>query len=253
MSSAVSWSYTQARLQARYGDYLDEHTWQQLQGAIELPAYLDRARSTGLRQWVANFCATSPVHELELGLRHHWRTTVDEVARWSPSPWRPAVRWVRYLVDLPALAYLWQGGPAPAWMTQDPILRPCLQAPGSQHADSLGELAALQSAVKAGEPLVVAWEREWRRRWPRLGATEAAQLDDLAALLRSHHDVFSSAMPRDTWTLRADLRDRLRSRFRRYHQQPGAAFSYIALVALALERLRAGLVSRALFSRPEGL
>jgi hypothetical protein len=250
MSAAVAWSYTQARLQARYGDYLDEHAWQQLQGAMEFPAYLDRAQSTGLRRWVASFCATSPVHELELGLRHHWHATVDEVARWSPSPWRPALLWVRHLVDLPAWAYLRQGHPALPWMHQDPALRPYLESPGVQRGTGLDELAAWASAGKAAQQPVTAWEQEWRRRWPRSSAAAAAQLDELGALLESHRDAFSSALPQEAWALRADLQDRLRARFRRYQQQPGAAFSYLALVALELERLRAELVSRALFSRP---
>ena len=69
-------------------------------------------------------------------------------------------------------------------------------------------------------------------------------------MIRSH----ASAFPRSgeaAWPLRRDLRERLRLGFHRLPLQPAAAFYYLALLALDLERLRAALMERALFDAAE--
>jgi hypothetical protein len=53
------------------------------------------------------------------------------------------------------------------------------------------------------------------------------------------------------WSLRRELRERLRLEFHRLPLEPLTAFAFLALVALDLERLRAALMERALFDLRE--
>ena len=56
----------------------------------------------------------------------------------------------------------------------------------------------------------------------------------------------------DVQGLRAILDQSLTAAFRRHSQQPAAIFCHLGLVALDLERLRGGLVRRAVFPRRQG-
>lgn len=64
----------------------------------------------------------------------------------------------------------------------------------------------------------------------------AARAAHLAAFTRAHAD--------DAWALRETFQQRLEVLFRRHSLTSGAAFAYLALVALDLERLRAEVVHR---------
>jgi hypothetical protein len=253
VSSGAGFGYVQARLQARYGRHPDEATWDHLHGAVELASFLDRARGTNLAPWVANFCTTSSVHEMESGLRSQFRALIDEVTGWCPREWRATVRWVKCLLDLPALYYIMQGRPAFGWMRDDPGLQPYVieDAAARRRALSRLDAAPLLDAFEAGKPLMLAWIDEWRSRWPGARARERAQLEELTGSLLAHLRTFASAPPGQGWSARKELRKRVQLSFRRYLLQPAAAFSYLALVALDLERLRAELVSRELFQRSE--
>jgi hypothetical protein len=200
------------------------------------------------------FCGTSSVHAIELGLREQLRRLIEEVAGWLPQAWAPAVRWPRVLIDLPALTHLMQGYPVPAWMHQDPALKDFSVDDAAERRAALarGGMAALVSAWEAGEPLSLAWLQEWQRRWPETSADEAARLNELAALLRQHLEAFASVPRERSWEERRVLRNRLKLTFRRDFLQPAAAFAYLAIAALDLERLRAALVSRVLFATREG-
>jgi hypothetical protein len=248
MSSSAAFAYMQARLQARLGETLDTAGWAALASAVHLTTFLERARETRLRPWVAGFSASSSVHEIESGLRGQLRRLIDEVAGWLPGDWAAATRWVKILVDLPAWTYLMRGEPVLAWMRDDPVLGDlAIDDPiGRRQALMQGEAGLLVRAWEAGEPLHLTWLREWRRRWPPTTQGEAARLNQLVALL----DAQLKALM--TWEQRRALRARLVHALHQGLLQPAAAFAYLAIVALDLERLRAELVSRALFSCREG-
>jgi hypothetical protein len=115
-----------------------------------------------------------------------------------------------------------------------------------------GALVPQGVAAAAGseQDWVSTWAQEWRRLWPPCSGAFLAHLDGLAALIRSH----VSAFPRSgeaAWPLRRELRERLRLDFHRLPLQPAAAFSYLALLALDLERLRGALMDRTLFDQGE--
>jgi hypothetical protein len=243
--------YAQARLSARNGERPDEAEWRHLEVVRELRAALDTAQRTRLRRWTAGITPQDGVHEIEATLRRHWRRLVAEVAGWMPAEWRAAVAWCGALADLPPLQYLARGGPVLAWMRDDPIYRDLRadQARAGTQRRVTGPLAPLQSAWANPERFLAAWRVEWVRRLPHGTLAGTPLLERLATGLEEHRAVFGAAAPSEGRALRRALQLRLASLFRRAMLDPAAAFVFLALSALDLERLRGELVQRAAFPR----
>lgn len=253
MNGLASFAYSQTRLQARHGARPDAATWRRLEGIGDLLHFLQSARTTGLRPWVLHFSARTGIHAMELSLRQQLRRDVADVAGWQPVAWRKPVLWVQRLLDLPALQHLLLGERAPAWMRDDPVLKPFATDNLRARLEALQEsdFAPLVQAWQAGRPLLDGWQRRWHGLWPRISSTVAAPLERLEARLQRH-----------LGSLRADggiehsqqtcqrLAETLVYEFRRYTHQPAAAFLHLALIALDFERLRAALVRRTLFGGP---
>jgi len=246
--------YTQARIQARYGQLPAEPVWLQLASATAMGAYLEGARGTVLAPWVANLSGVSDVHDVEHSMRGTLAATIEEVARWMPEPWRLAMLWLLWIVYLPALRHLLEGGPVLRWMGEGHRLRPYLHPETVARRQPMVQAGAgpLVEAWELGRPLEAAWLEAWCGRWPPCGGRCAAPLTRLTEMLKAHARGFASLRPDQTWSSRQSLRQALRHFFRRHALQPAAAFSYLALVALDLEHLRAELTRRALFAPPEG-
>jgi len=250
VSGALGFGYAQARLQARCADLPGEDDWQRLAGARTLGSFLEDARQGALRGWVKGFSAVSDAHDLDRGLRAIWLESVDETARWMPGPWRAAVAWLRWLPLLPLLAHAGRSGSLPPWVEGDPLLR------GLRGPD--GVLMAPALAAAGGGPLLVpadqlggAWDAHWRSLWPACGQRAREGLDRLAAILLRHLRSFVEARGDAPWPMRHELRGHFQLHLHRAVLQPASAFAYLGLLALDLERLRAALMDRALFSRPE--
>lgn len=220
--------YAQARMQARHGARPDEAAWQRLGGQSGFAAYLAAARASSLAGWLAGIGDDAGPHEIELALRLRWREAVQETARWLPAEWADAVRWCALLVDLPARSWLAGGGEPPAWAERDPVLAACLGAPES-----------LLPATLA------AWQSAWRQRWPT-GGEDARRLGAIAAGVAAHLARFAELPPAAAGDARRALARDARHWFRRHAQSPAAAFAYLLLLALDLERLRGELLLRAL-------
>lgn len=241
--------YVQARMQARYSWRPSETVWTQLDAAHGFQAYLAGARMTVLEPWVENLSAGSDVHDVEHSIRGTLYTNVHTVARWVPGPWTATVIWLQWLAYLPALHYLLEGGPLLAWMREGHRLRPFLEDSPEARKEAL--------VAAGGAPLVAAWESRrgllagwldgWRASWPRDCSEHLAALQALADLMVAHVRHFSAVSPDTAWSGRHSLSRRLELAFRRHALAPAAVFAYLALLALDLERLRGGLVKRALF------
>ncbi|WP_137893146.1 hypothetical protein [Ramlibacter sp. 2FC] len=252
MSALVDFAYAQARIQARYGERPQPQVWQQLDGVADFALYLEQARGTPLRPWVASLAPSTPVHELESRLRAVLRALIDEVAGWLPREWGPAVRWTAQLACLPVAQQLARGAEPRPWMRRDDSLAPWLSAsPEGPDGRPAGPMARLrQAARQEGGWLPDAWLAEWRGLWPLMDPGQRRSLERLAQLIRSHLLGFARMAPERAWELRRALQQTLQRWFRGAAFEAAAAFIYLALVALDLERLRAALVGRALY--PQG-
>lgn len=249
MSAPAAFGYVQARVQARLAGLPREGDWQRLEATRSFSAFLEESRTTALKPWVVGLSGTSDAHDIDRGVRAIFRAEVDAAARWVPDAWRAAVRWVQWLPQLPALAQGLRAGRAPEWMARDPFLAGLVGAQGELDRAALqaAGLGLLVEAAAEGRDLAEVWIVEWRGRCPSVRRRFRESLDRLAATLLDHQRQFFAAAPDRTWPLRRDLDHRLRHLFHVFLLQPAGLFAYLALVAVELERLRAALVSRALF------
>lgn len=249
MSTPAAFGYVQARAQARLAGLPREIDWQRLEATRSLSAFLEEARTTALKPWVAGLSGASDAHDIDRGVRAIFRVEVDAAVRWVPDPWRAAVRWVQWLPQLPALGQGLRTGRAPDWMARDPFLAPFVGAHGDLDRTALrvAGLGVLLGAAAEGRDLGEAWLDGWRGLCPSVRRRFREGLDRLAATLVEHQRLFLATAPDRTWPLRRELDHRLRHLFHVFLLQPAGLFAYLALVAIELERLRAALVSRALF------
>jgi len=250
MTGNCRFAYAQARVQARFSRLPAEAEWQRLAAARTLAVFLEEARAGGLRDWIKGFSNQSDSHDLEAGVRNLFRETVAEVAGWVPTPWRESLLWVGWLPLLPLLGHLARGGGLPPWVVRDPFLRPLRVEGGGLDPGRLGRAGAGPLAPLPPDPVGV-WEAEWARRRPACGRTPARHLDELVRLLREHTVAFRAAPPETAWELRKGLRALAARLFHRRLLQPVGPFLFLLLTALDLERLRAELVTRAVFASGE--
>jgi hypothetical protein len=243
-----SFAYAQARVQARYGALPLEADWRRISGIRGLGAWLEEARGGPLRDWVKGFSAASDVQDIEAGVRKLLLGEVDAVARFVPSPWRGAIHWTRWLPLLGSLEHLHAGAEVPRWARRIPCVARLLDDDGRPQPRSIQQagLAPLLRTESA-RPMDALWCEGWRACWPRVSAAVRSDLDLLAGRIGAHLIAFRRASPARAWTLRQELRERLRSDFHRLGLSPAAPFVYLALVGLDCERLRRALLDRALF------
>jgi len=250
MTAPIPFSYVQARAQARLAGLPRESDWQRLEATRGLSAFLEEARGTALKGWVVGLSGASNAHDIDRGIRAVYRTEIETAARWVPDRWAPSVLWVQWLPHLQTIGEALRRGRAPDWMASDPSLAAYLGAHGELDRAALqaAGLGPLVDAVAEGADPAEAWRDVWHRRWPRPTRAVRRNLEHLTAALLDHHRLFQAAAPDRTWPLRRELEQRLRHLFHVYLLQPAGLFVYLALVAVGLERLRAALVSRALFA-----
>jgi hypothetical protein len=244
-----SLEYAQARLSARHGQRPDELAWRRIEHLRELPALVDAARMSALGVWLGGIDPTSTPHQVERILRGHWRNLVAEVAAWMPEDWQAAVRWCAVATDLPVVQHLARGEASPPWMADDAVYRELgeREAAGFGAAPAEGLFAPLRAAWPDPVRVGSAWLAEWRRRAPARAGDDVTLLDELARVLQRHLAAFHDPAVRDGWPLRRALEARLTLLFRRAMLDPAAAFIFLAMAALDLERLRGELVRRAAF------
>jgi hypothetical protein len=274
MAEDARLAYLQARLQARHGDRPSADEWRLAESSADLSHYLEAIRRTALKRWVSDINHEMAPEAIERQFRAAWREAVGQVAQWSPEEWRPAVEWLRWLPDLPALAHLLRGRKVPPWMHADPVLRELAFEEPERRREALAglPLAPLnpdgETGADQGEnpderddgrdgaampPVVAAWVHEWRRRVPGgLGNHREALADILEQVLR-HIEAMRASEDSDGRELRNLLGATLARHFRHGAGTPIALFSHLALDGLELERVRAGVVTRRLMpERPEG-
>ncbi len=247
--AAGSLEYAQARLSARYGERPDEIAWRRIEHVRTFPALLDAARTSALGAWLSGIGPGSTPHEIEEAMRGHWRDLVMEVASWMPDDWHSAVRWCAMLVDLPVLQHLARGGAAMPWMREDAVYRDLCEreSAGFGTAPASGPLASLAAAWSDPDRVGQLWLAEWKRRIPDGDSGDPLLQQAVGRALASHLAALRDPSLRTSTALRRALQTRLEALFRRAMLDPAAAFVFIALSALDLERFRGELLRRAAF------
>jgi hypothetical protein len=256
MAKDARFAYLQARLQARHGDRPSPDDWRIAESSSGLSHYLEAVRRTPLKRWVGDLNHEMEPEAMERLLRATWRETVDQVADWSPEEWRPAVRWLRWLPDLPAIEHLLRGAKVPPWMRADPVMRELAfdELPRRREALAESPLAPLCPEETQVLPQVAAaWTRELQQRLPAGARDPAGELTQILEAVRSHVEAMRASEDRDGIALRNLLGSRLARRFRRGAGTAVALFAHLVLDGLELERVRAGIMARRLLpERAEG-
>ena len=263
MISGLPLDYSYARVAGRLAQRPDERLWLQLRSARSVPSVLEAVRASAAASTVSGIAVTGDADAIELAFRQQFRTRVEEVAAWSPDPWRPAILYTRHLIDLPALLHLLRDEAPPRWITVDPVLAGYAHASRATRRNALatGPLRAIvlalddaaeESTARTSAPRAPAlhralsnWEAQWRALWTSADDDAIAQLDDLTHLLRRHLIHFGLLAVDDTFAARQGLATRLLALLHRATAQPAALFAYLALFAIDLERLRSEFLVRA--------
>ena len=116
---------------------------------------------------------------------------------------------------------------------------------------SASPLAGVADLVSRGKAPVEAWLDAWQDTWP--AESQGREFETLRGLISSYIErvlTEPTAQPPGP-ALREPLTGRLTALFRRESGEIGAAFAHLGLMLLDLERLRGGLVLRALFPNPQ--
>lgn len=248
-----SFDYIQARLQARHGQRPGEERWRLMESATDLGSYLQYARATALSPWVQHLPPQADFHQIERSLRNSWHGYTEEVAGWAPEEWRPAIRWTARLPELPHISHLARGGSVRPWMLEDPELAPLAMEDFQRRREALSAspFSAVAEAIAGNRSPIDAWLDSLESAWPLPEA--APTLNTLRQLLENHiRDLQQEPGRRTTGPgLRGHFIEQLTALFRRESGRIGAVFAHLALTLLDLERLRGGLVLRALFPDPQ--
>jgi hypothetical protein len=240
-------AYSQARLQARFGQATDPAALQSAHAARDLAGFLSALRATPQRRYATRLAPGMDPHELERHLRFEWSTLVDEVARWQPTPWQEAIRWLRWLPYLPALQKLTRGGRPPAWTRADPVLGRIVALDPALRGAALvaSPLQPFRRALEAGAgDVTAAWLGHWRTLWSA-GSRHATAMDRIARDVALLDAKLREAVGGDSRELHQALSRRLLRIFRRHPLSPAAAVAYLGLEALGLLGLRGGVMRRA--------
>ena len=242
--------YAQVRIQSRYAARPNASAWREMEHARELSALIEVARRSGFDRVVGRLPMPLGLHELDLAWRKQWRERVDEVAGWMSVDWQPALRWCALIVDLPFIRYLADGGIPYGWMQRDTSFAYLCAQPGSRTPATMGAggpFAGLHEPWADPEAVASGWYRELRRRMPRLSEEEAAHFLVFVRTVESHLGAFSQAAVDEGWRHRHRLEEKLNTLFRRSTLEPLAAFAFLALHWLDLERLRGEIARRIAF------
>ena len=174
---------------------------------------------------------------------------VDEVARWQPDAWRPALHWLRWLPYLPVLQKLARGGRAPSWTREDPVVgRIVAMEPGTRSgALDATPLQPLQAALAAAGRRHAGLVRALARLWP--AASDPGSKPSCEAVQGVDTLLRAAPASASTEELSGTLSRRLLSIFRRHPLSPATAVAYLGLEAIDLLALRGAILARAALAK----
>jgi hypothetical protein len=256
MSTGLSIEYAHARTSARLSQRPGERLAHQLRACRSIAAQLEAVRASPAASYVSGVEAAGSIDSIEAAFRQQFRLRVEELANWSPDAWKPAIRFVASLLDLPVLLHLSGTVTLPGWVHADAALahlaRPdALERRIGIAADYPWLRTAFETEARAStraarlHPALQAWLRRWRTLWPACSADERANLEQLVLIIERHLLRFGTLAVEDAGAARMELASQLSNLMRRAAVEPTALFAWLALLALDLERLRGDFVTRA--------
>jgi hypothetical protein len=250
MSLEGNIEYALTRVQSQYGNRPDSSEWRRLEASHDLGQYLEAARGSIFGPWVATLDRSREVHVIERSLRCAWRSYVRTIAAWHPQPWQPWLAWLEWLPTLGLIALLEHAGPVPAWLLADPILGPAVRRASAERPVAVKgtALAVFEPAIAGRVPLADLWLARWRELRPPIDAFTEQLLASVSRTVQEYSRMLALEGA-DAVALRDQLRERLNKLFRAAAGTLVATLCHLALMALDFERLRGGLVNRALFAR----
>jgi hypothetical protein len=234
----TDYGYLQARVQARFALLPDESLWLHFAALRELASFLEELRNTSLSGWVTGLSASSSAADIETHLRKNLVDLIQEIAGWFNQSWSVAVNALQTFLELPKIESSVRSESFDIEDIHDPVL------------------VNLLKSVSDSDDLLNAWLSGWRSQWPEMPGKHRQGIESLIDILTLHRRQFLKEPAQAAWESRHALEGQVRYFFRRHGLQPVAAFSYLVLAALVMERLRAELLQRALFTEqfsvPEG-
>lgn len=244
MSSVADWDAAQARLHGLRSGRPGSGDWLALEATLGWDEFLARARQAPFGRWLDSLSNEPTLHDIDRVLRAALRRDCARLANWYGEPWRKALLRLSAIVDLPLLAGLLRGDPAPATASDDPAWRPLIAAPATERFRlATGLLLPSDHRVDAG--LFDAWIRAWLAALPACTPEIRAGFSELTRVVADYRR--RSAIAAATPAMR--MHARLALLFRRHAGTPVAMACEIAATALDLQRLRAGLLRRLLTKR----
>jgi len=230
--SAARQGYASARVQARFSRRPAPHDFRLLDASRSIAHLQDALRQGPLARFVAGLGPSPGSDDFEARLRDAWREACAEVSRWHATEWASAFLLFDACADLAGLELLRAGGPAPVWLQSDDRLGPVAHAGAASRATAVRTTygTPLAVAFEAAAPLSEAWRRAWIASWPPVSRPVAKILAGIADLCLE---------PRVADERRLEERTgRLERLLNRGRGTPAAAFAYLAILAIALERIR---------------
>jgi len=251
----IGFGYLQARVQARFAQLAGNELWSRLGAIDEFSAYLEESRTTNLSPFIAGISADSNSHDIDLSVRRVFLHQLIELNSWMPKTWRSATLWLQWLPDIPLLSYLLEQQHAAPWMYHDKRLALMFkdQDVNVEQALTKAGAACLMSDGTSSASMFNMWLQHWPNLWPVQSGHLYRGIEELITLIHNYQVEFVALSCDQTWLARAELQQTLRLFFRRNLLQPAMAFAYLALISVQMERLRAELLQRLLYSQRSAL
>ncbi len=219
----------QARLHAWHRARPAPPDWHRLESAQGLAAFIEIARNEPFGPWLAELDEPRSLHAIDATLAAAFGAIARRFASWFP----PAVRApIEQLATLPALAvqrHLQGGGAVESWMV-----------------GAAGGAAAAGPAADGLDAFLSEWLSRWRGG-PDSAAVATAR--ELAATMLALRAALRVPTGRERELRLTAIRSRVDTLFRRSAGTPVAACVELCELALAMLRLRSGLVRRVLEER----
>lgn len=219
----------QARLHAWHRARPSAPDWHRLESAQGLAAFLEIAQDEPFGPWLAGLDEPHSLHAIDATLAAAFGSIARRFASWFPPSARAPIERLATLPGLALRRHLASGGEVEAWM------------PGAA------------GAVEPGVPTaggLDAFAADWLSRWRgRPDAVAAAAARELVATMQALREALRVPAGRERELRLTSIRSRVDTLFRHSAGTPVAACVELCELAIAMLRLRSGLVRRVLEER----